>query len=334
MKRRVAGRSDAYLRRRAPALEALATGCRLELAEGLVFSEMLPDVTLADRFRARLEPRGYRFRKPGPPSGSSDIGNVSYAWPAIRPAVTIAPDGTGLHTEAFREAAGSPAGVRAMLDAAYALAATAADFFADAGLRAAVREECERRLAAARAGRQCYNGAEACEGGGPLTRAEQHERTLELVRRLVDSPRPLREIGGDVVAHLRASYAHYHWVGLYMVEGGVLRLWHWDGPAHTEHTEIPLQQGICGWAASTGEIANVPDVRSDPRYLACFASTRSELVVPIRAGDVVYGEIDIDSDLPAAFGAADEALLSAVCELLADKARRDGIAGRRLGAAP
>jgi len=44
----------------------------------------------------------------------------------------------------------------------------------------------------------------------------------------------------------------------------------------------------------------VDDVRLDPRYLACFVSTRSEIVVPIMAGDRVIGEIDVDSDAPAA----------------------------------
>lgn len=164
-----------------------------------------------------------------------------------------------------------------------------------------------------------------------MARTDQDLQTLHRVRLLAAPDRGLRQIGEDVVRLLRATYPHFTWVGIYMVEGDRLRLWAWDGPAPTEHVEIPLHAGICGWAASTGEVANVPDVRQDPRYLACFTSTRSELVVPIRKGDVVYGEIDIDSDLPAAFDTADEALVGAVCAVLADAAEREGLTGRRMG---
>lgn len=163
-----------------------------------------------------------------------------------------------------------------------------------------------------------------------MTLTEQQQRTVDWVRSLVDSPRSFRDTAGEVVRHLRAGYPHYNWVGIYMVEGDVLRLWSWDGPAATEHVEIPLHAGVCGWAASTGQIANVPDVSKDPRYLACFLNTRSELVVPIRRGQTVYGEIDIDSDTLAAFDARDEAFLQQVGDLLALKAEREALAGRRL----
>jgi L-methionine (R)-S-oxide reductase len=56
----------------------------------------------------------------------------------------------------------------------------------------------------------------------------------------------------------------------------------------------------------------VDDVNADPRYLACFASTRSEIVVPIEHEGTVVGEIDIDSDQPAAFGDADRAFLERI----------------------
>lgn len=162
-------------------------------------------------------------------------------------------------------------------------------------------------------------------------RTDLDRETVDRVRRLAAEGRGLRDLAGEVVRLLRSTYPHHHWVGVYMVEGDRLRLWAWDGPAPTEHVEIPLHTGICGWAASTGEVANVPDVRSDPRYLACFTSTRSELVVPIRRGDVVYGEIDIDSDVPAAFTAEDEAVVGAICDVLAEVAAREGLPGRRLG---
>lgn len=160
----------------------------------------------------------------------------------------------------------------------------------------------------------------------------QFQATLDLVDQLTASERAYREVAEEVVRHLRASYPHYTWVGIYMVEGEVLRLWAWDGPAPTEHVEIPLHAGVCGWAASTGQIANVPDVSKDERYLQCFLSTRSELVVPIRHGEEVYGEIDIDSDRLAAFGPEDERFLTELCDRLGALAAAQGLVGHRPGA--
>lgn len=96
----------------------------------------------------------------------------------------------------------------------------------------------------------------------------------------------------------------YNWVGFYMLEPGaqppVLVLGAFEG-AMTPHTRIPLNQGICGAAASSGQTVVVDDVNSDPRYLACSLETKSEIVVPVFANGKVVGELDIDSHFPAAF---------------------------------
>ncbi len=101
------------------------------------------------------------------------------------------------------------------------------------------------------------------------------------------------------------------------MEGQDLVLGPWAGPEATEHTRIPIGTGVCGAAAAAGRTEIVPDVSADPRYLACFPSTRSEIVVPVRSGGEVIGEIDIDSTTPAAFGRVDQEFLEAVAALLA-----------------
>lgn len=113
----------------------------------------------------------------------------------------------------------------------------------------------------------------------------------------------------------------YNWVGIYVVEGGDLALAAWRGTQPTEHTRIPLSQGVCGFAATKGESVVVDDVNADPRYLACFASTRSEIVVPIKYEGEVVAEIDIDSDELAAFGDEDQKSLEEAAEVI----------GRRIG---
>ena len=139
-----------------------------------------------------------------------------------------------------------------------------------------------------------------------------------LVRQAID------EAGSGTIAMERAvrllkdAVATYSWVGIYLLEGDELVLGPFLGKP-SPHTRIPLGQGICGAAATAGETIVVDDVNADPRYLACSIETRSEIVVPIIHEGRVLGEIDIDSDTPAAFGAADRDLLEAVADRLARK---------------
>ena len=121
----------------------------------------------------------------------------------------------------------------------------------------------------------------------------------------------------QVVDCLHELVAHYSWVGVYLVTGDELVLGPWRGPAATEHVRIPIGQGVCGAAAASGKTEIVDDVNEDPRYLACFPSTRSEIVVPIDFGGTVVGEIDIDSDQPGAFDRDDQLFLEQVALLIA-----------------
>jgi len=120
-----------------------------------------------------------------------------------------------------------------------------------------------------------------------------------------------------IVEFLHRRFPHYSWVGIYWVAGRDLVLGPWAGPEATEHTRIPIGTGVCGAAAASGQTEIVADVSRDPRYLACFPSTRSEIVVPIYAGSEVVGEIDIDGKDLAAFNRDDQEFLEAVATLLA-----------------
>jgi len=124
----------------------------------------------------------------------------------------------------------------------------------------------------------------------------------------------------DAVALLKARLPHYTWAGIYLLEGDTLVLGPYLGKP-SPHTRIPLGQGICGAAATQQATIIVDDVNADPRYLACSIETKSEIVVPIMDGARVLGEIDIDSDRPAAFGQADKTLLEQVADALAARLR-------------
>jgi GAF domain-containing protein len=138
--------------------------------------------------------------------------------------------------------------------------------------------------------------------------------SLETIEQIADGREDVLQRIVDV---LHDEVEHYSWVGIYLVEGDDLVLGPWRGPQATEHVRIPVGQGVCGAAAASGETEIVDDVNADPRYLACFPSTRSEIVVPISHEGRVVGEIDIDSDRPAAFGEDDRELLERVALVVA-----------------
>jgi GAF domain-containing protein len=140
---------------------------------------------------------------------------------------------------------------------------------------------------------------------------------LDSLRTLITSAPEATSLLSQVVTLLRRERPHYHWVGVYLLQEGELVLGPYVGKP-TLHTRIPLNQGICGAAASTGQTIIVDDVNADPRYLACSLETRAEIVVPIVLKGHVLGEIDIDSDQLAAFTPHDRELLQAVAALLAE----------------
>ena len=148
--------------------------------------------------------------------------------------------------------------------------------------------------------------------------------TYEEIRRLLasvfrEAPGPL-EVQVSVCEILYEELDHYSWVGIYMVDGDELELTAWSGPEATQHTRIKIGEGICGLAASTGETEVVADVRQNERFIACFPSTRSEIVVPIVRDREVLGEIDVDSDLLDAFDEQDVRLLEWTAARLASLA--------------
>src|SRR5215469_7200581 len=115
------------------------------------------------------------------------------------------------------------------------------------------------------------------------------------------------------VGRLRLEREHYNWVGIYLLEGDTLVLHNYVGKP-TEHTHIRVGVGVCGSAVADRENKIVGDVTKIENYLACSMETRAEIVVLIRRGSEILGQIDIDSDREDSFTAEDEALLSRVAD--------------------
>ena len=121
------------------------------------------------------------------------------------------------------------------------------------------------------------------------------------------------------VRTIKTADDRYDWVGVYLVgEGEELWLHNYVGEP-TVHAKIPVGTGVCGRAVAQRRNFNIKDVSKEENYLACSPDTKSELVILIRAGDEIYGEIDIDSDEPAAFTEDDEIALISIADKLAEQ---------------
>ena len=135
------------------------------------------------------------------------------------------------------------------------------------------------------------------------------------VEELVDSARQLDEVLRNAVRILKEEREDYNWVGIYLIEGDTLVLHNYIGKP-TDHTHIPIGKGVCGVAVAEKANQIVGDVTKLDNYLACSVEARAEIVVLIRRGPDILGQIDIDSDLQNAFTEEDEALLNRVADLL------------------
>ena len=144
------------------------------------------------------------------------------------------------------------------------------------------------------------------------------DEALAEIERIAGGDGDADDVLRRVVDLLHDRFDDYSWVGIYFVEGDELVLGPWRGPQAAEHVRIPVGQGICGAAAASGETEIVDDVSADDRYLSCFLSTRSEIVVPIVYDQLVVAEIDIDSDRVAAFGEEDRAFLERVAAAISE----------------
>ena len=148
------------------------------------------------------------------------------------------------------------------------------------------------------------------------------------IRSLADSAGSADALMQAITRTLHNRMLKYNWVGFYMLDKcagapGMLALGAFQG-AMTPHIRIPLNQGICGAAASTGKTLVIDDVGKDPRYLACSTETKSEIVVPIFVKNEVVGELDIDSHFPAAFDSEDRELVEFCAGLVGKLLEKSG----------
>lgn len=143
--------------------------------------------------------------------------------------------------------------------------------------------------------------------------------TPETVRAVIQQLEDAPESGAGFRARAMGVLAElpgYNWSGIYRLEDGELVLDQYVGAA-TDHTRIAVGVGVCGTAVKEDRNQVIADVRKLDNYLACSLQTRSEIVVLIRRGGDVLGQIDIDGHEVGAFDKSDEAFLERLADLIA-----------------
>ncbi|MDR1832035.1 MAG: GAF domain-containing protein [Fusobacteriaceae bacterium] len=131
-----------------------------------------------------------------------------------------------------------------------------------------------------------------------------YELTLRQAAALADDSLPFWSNLANISALIMEAFDGLNWAGFYLMSGGILVLGPFQGkPACTK---IPLDKGVCGYAASAGKTVNVPDVHEFPGHIACDCASQSEIVVPLISGDTLYGVLDIDAPVKDRFSPGDQ----------------------------
>jgi L-methionine (R)-S-oxide reductase len=147
---------------------------------------------------------------------------------------------------------------------------------------------------------------------GPTTFGENHGMSVSYdllesqVRGLLAGEPDLLANAANFAAFVYHELPDVNWAGFYVVrEAGELVLGPFNGsPACTR---LPAGKGVCGAAVTRRATVVVDDVSAFRDHIACDTASRSEIVVPIFAGDDVFCVFDIDSPVTARFGAEDRA---------------------------
>jgi L-methionine (R)-S-oxide reductase len=144
-----------------------------------------------------------------------------------------------------------------------------------------------------------------------------HEELLREFRDFARTAPTAKSVMECISQRLHEKMTRYNWVGFYLVDAadpGVLVVGPFAG-SFTPNARIPLDTGLCGAAASSGQTVVVDDVAKDPRYLAGSPLVKCEIVVPIFVKGKLAGELDIESYFASVFNKAEQEFVEGCAEV-------------------
>jgi L-methionine (R)-S-oxide reductase len=142
------------------------------------------------------------------------------------------------------------------------------------------------------------------------SKPEQYAQLLAQARALMAGESDRIANAANLSALLFNGLPELNWAGFYFYDGRELVVGPFQGlPACVR---IPLDRGVCGAAARSGQTQRIADVDAFPGHIACDSASRSELVVPLLHGDALVGVLDLDSPRPDRFDADDQAGIEAI----------------------
>jgi len=146
-----------------------------------------------------------------------------------------------------------------------------------------------------------------------------HQELLDELKKFALSAPTAEALMERTAKRLHEKMTRYNWVGFYLIDptnANFLIVGPFAG-SFTPNVRIPLNSGLCGAAASSGQVIVVQDVSTDPRYLAGSALVKSEIVAPIFANKKLVGELDIESYFTDTFNESERMFVEACAEIVA-----------------
>jgi L-methionine (R)-S-oxide reductase len=148
----------------------------------------------------------------------------------------------------------------------------------------------------------------------------QHEELLQEFQSIARTAPTATSVMEHIAQRLHEKMTRYNWVGFYLVDpadSGVLLVGPFVG-SFTPNARIPLNTGLCGAAASSGQTVVVHDVSKDPRYLVGSPMVKCEIVVPIFVKSKLAAELDVESYFGSTFTPSEQEFVEA-CAAIAGK---------------
>jgi len=144
--------------------------------------------------------------------------------------------------------------------------------------------------------------------------SNDHTLFLAQLKALIEDEPDFLANMANMASLIYHTFDRLNWSGFYLLKDDQLVLGPFMGkPACTR---IRLKDGVCGKAARTREVQNIPDVHKFEGHIACDSASNSELVIPIIEDETLIGVLDIDSVDFGRFGPLDQSTMIEAVNIL------------------